>query len=354
MGSGRSLRRSVSPIEGYCRPLSARPGESVSFHLSHDGEGVASIQRHTSTSMTVDSSEVRSMAYTAEHQVAPTTAWRDGCGWTETFSLTVQPEWTSGICSAACTDSAGGRCDITFVVKPGDDRRSPIAVLANVNTWLAYNGWGSRSRYSGAARTGFLRPMPRSAPEPGHPPHPRRAVGPRVAGEPGPHPRRLHRHRLPRRRLRPGAVPAPGREHAPRVLDAADVRPADVLPRRRREPRLPRWQRRVRDRGVRRRPDAGHDRHHPRAADRRPRAGPPPPHRGGRRRAGRRGRHVPAVHLRAGPGARAGRTGGRRPRGVRTGRRGRRRPRTACNGGRSRQEASCSATCPRRPTTSAW
>jgi hypothetical protein len=190
------------------------------------------------------------MAYAAEHQVAPTTAWRDGCGWTETFSLTVQPEWTSGIYSAACTDSAGGRCDITFVVKPGDDRRSPIAVLANVNTWLAYNGWGSRSRYSGAARTGFLRPMPRSAPEPGHPPHPRRAVGPRVAGEPGPHPRRLHRHRLPRRRLRPGAVPAPGREHAPRVLDAADVRPADVLPRRRREPRLPRWQRRVRDRAL--------------------------------------------------------------------------------------------------------
>jgi hypothetical protein len=37
-------------------------------------------------------------------------------------------------------------------------------VLANVNTWLAYNGWGSRSKYSGAARTSFLRPMPQSAP----------------------------------------------------------------------------------------------------------------------------------------------------------------------------------------------
>ncbi|SHN83544.1 hypothetical protein SAMN05660350_03436 [Geodermatophilus obscurus] len=152
------------PIEGYCWPLSARPGESISFHLSHEGQAVASIRRHTSTSETVDSTEVRSVAFTAEHQVAPATAWRDGCGWDETFSLTVPPEWTSGIYSAACTDSTGGRCDITFVVEPGDDRRSGIAVLANVNTWLAYNGWGSRSKYSGAARTSFLRPMPQSAP----------------------------------------------------------------------------------------------------------------------------------------------------------------------------------------------
>ncbi|WP_222262828.1 FG-GAP repeat domain-containing protein [Modestobacter marinus] len=153
------------PIEGYCWPLSARPGESISFHMSHEGAAVASIRRHTSTSGTVDSPEVSSVAFTAQHQAAPATAWRDGCGWDQTFSLTVQPEWTSGIYSAACTDSTGGRCDITFVVKPGDDRRSPIAVLANVNTWLAYNGWGSRSKYSGAARTSFLRPMPNAAPD---------------------------------------------------------------------------------------------------------------------------------------------------------------------------------------------
>ena len=153
------------PIEGYCWPLSARPGESISFHLSHDGDAVASIQRHTSTSETVDSTEVGSVTFTARHQVAPATAWRDGCGWDETFSLTVAPEWSSGIYSAACTDSTGGRCDITFVVKPADDRRSRIALLANVNTWLAYNGWGSRSKYSGAARTSFLRPMPVAAPD---------------------------------------------------------------------------------------------------------------------------------------------------------------------------------------------
>jgi hypothetical protein len=153
------------PIEGYCWPLSARPGESISFYMSHGGESVASIQRHTSTSETVDSSRVDSVAFTAQPQVASTVAWRSGCGWAETFSLTVPPEWPSGIYSAACADTVGGSCDITFVVKPAEDRRSGIAVLANVNTWLAYNGWGGRSKYSGLARTSFLRPMPPSAPD---------------------------------------------------------------------------------------------------------------------------------------------------------------------------------------------
>ncbi|MGR6964403.1 N,N-dimethylformamidase beta subunit family domain-containing protein [Geodermatophilus sp. URMC 61] len=152
------------PIEGYCWPLSARPGQSVRFYLSHQGEAVASIQRHTSTSETVHSATVASVTFRAEHQVASTIAWRSGCGWDETFTLTVSPEWASGLYSATCTDSAGGRCDIPFVVKPGDDRRSRLAVLANVNTWLAYNGWGGRSKYSGLARTSFLRPMPNAAP----------------------------------------------------------------------------------------------------------------------------------------------------------------------------------------------
>jgi FG-GAP-like repeat len=153
------------PIEGYCWPLSARPGESISFYMSHGGASVASIQRHTSTSERIDSSVVDSVTFTAEYQVARTMAWRTGCGWSETFDLTVRPEWPSGIYSASCEDATGGRSDITFVVKPAADRSSGVAVLANVNTWLAYNGWGGRSKYSGLARASFLRPMPPSAPD---------------------------------------------------------------------------------------------------------------------------------------------------------------------------------------------
>jgi N,N-dimethylformamidase beta subunit-like protein/VCBS repeat protein len=153
------------PVEGYCWPLSARPGEVISFHMSHGGESTASFRRHTSTSATVESLVLDAVTFTAEPQPVPETPWRSGCDWDETFSLTVPPDWASGIYSAACTDSRGGRCDITFVVRPADDRRSDIAVLANANTWLAYNGWGGFSKYSGLARTSFLRPMPVAAPE---------------------------------------------------------------------------------------------------------------------------------------------------------------------------------------------
>jgi hypothetical protein len=163
-GSVWVAKSSLRPIEGYCWPLSAAPGEVIAFRMSGAGESVASFQRHSSTSATVDSVPVQDVPFTAKRQAVPGSAWRFGCDWSDTFTLTVPPEWVSGIYSAACTDADGNTCDITFVVKPAPADRSPIAVLANANTWLAYNGWGGQSKYSGLARTSFLRPMPGAAP----------------------------------------------------------------------------------------------------------------------------------------------------------------------------------------------
>lgn len=163
-GSVWVARSSLRPIEGYCWPLSAAPGESVSFHLSGTGESVATLRRHTSTSATVDSVAVTEVPFTATRQAVPPSPWRFGCGWSETFGVTVPGTWASGLYSAACTDAEGNTCDITFVVKPAPAARSDIAVLANANTWLAYNGWGGQSKYTGLARTSFLRPMPGAAP----------------------------------------------------------------------------------------------------------------------------------------------------------------------------------------------
>ncbi len=70
----------------------------------------------------------------------------------------------SGIYSARCVNSHGQETHVTFVVKPAPERRSDLAVPANVNTWLAYNGWGGYSKYSGGATVSFLRPCPGSSP----------------------------------------------------------------------------------------------------------------------------------------------------------------------------------------------
>ncbi len=154
----------LRPIEGYCWPLSAAPGETIQFMVSGEGPSQAVIQRCTSTSSVVDRVDVMTVDFDAIAQPVPATAVRSGCGWSETFSLTIPGWWTSGLYAASCRDQDGASCDVTFVVKPAPADRSKVAVLANVNTWLAYNGWGGESKYSGRAVTSFLRPMPGASP----------------------------------------------------------------------------------------------------------------------------------------------------------------------------------------------
>jgi hypothetical protein len=151
------------PIEGYCWPLSAAPGETIQFMFSGEGPSHAVIQRNTSTSSAIDSVNVTTLDFVATTQTAPATVIEAGCAWADSFSLTT-PDWPSGLYSASCTDDSTTSFDVSFVVKPAADKRSSLAILANVNTWLAYNGWGGASKYSGAARTSFLRPMPGAAP----------------------------------------------------------------------------------------------------------------------------------------------------------------------------------------------
>ena len=154
----------VRPIEGYCWPLSASPGETVQFMVSGDGPTHAVIQRCTSTSRAVDTVDVMSLDFNSGPQLVPSDAVRSGCQWNETFSLTIPAWWGSGLYAASCADASGTSFDITFVVKPAPADRSNIALLANVNTWLAYNGWGGESKYSGRATTSFLRPLPGASP----------------------------------------------------------------------------------------------------------------------------------------------------------------------------------------------
>jgi len=155
---------SVRPIEAYCWPLSAAPGETIDFFVSGEGPSHARFQRHTSTSDDVDSVTVMSLDFDAVGQTVPVLAGHTGCGWDSTFSVTVPNTWTSGFYSMTCTDADQNAFDVTFVVKPASANRSNVAVLANVNTWLAYNGWGGVSKYSGAARVSFHRPNPGAAP----------------------------------------------------------------------------------------------------------------------------------------------------------------------------------------------
>ncbi len=163
-GQLRLWRSTARPVEGYCWPLSAEPGERISFMTSGGDACTATIRRHTSTSTVVDAQTVTQVDFDSPVQPTPAEPWRVGCGWSETFGVTVRAAWKSGIYTASCVDVEGRTSDITFVVKPKLTKRSQVALLANTNTWLAYDGWGGASKYSGLAQISLMRPMVNAAP----------------------------------------------------------------------------------------------------------------------------------------------------------------------------------------------
>ncbi|MFH8250017.1 N,N-dimethylformamidase beta subunit family domain-containing protein [Microbacterium sp. B2969] len=163
-GQLRLSRSTARPLEGYCWPLSAAPGERISFMTSGGGACTSTVRRYTSTSADLDTEDKKELDFQSPVQPTPPEPWHTGCGWSETFKLDVPASWKSGIYAAACVDEEGRSADITFVVKAKQSQRSKVALLANTNTWLAYDGWGGQSKYSGLARISLMRPMVNAAP----------------------------------------------------------------------------------------------------------------------------------------------------------------------------------------------
>jgi N,N-dimethylformamidase beta subunit-like, C-terminal len=147
-------------FEGYAWPLSAEPGQGIDFFVSGIGNPYVEFYRHTSVGRTVRSDLMESPPprFFPKVQFTDARPWRNGAGWTRSFPFRIPEDWRSGIYSARLSNAVGGYSHIAFVVKPRPSRRSGLAVLANVNTWLAYNRWGGKGKYSHAGRVSFLRP----------------------------------------------------------------------------------------------------------------------------------------------------------------------------------------------------
>jgi hypothetical protein len=72
-----------------------------------------------------------------------------GANWTsDGADISLPSDATSGLYGVELTTPSGGRYVAPFVVKPAPSQTPRnIAVIANVNTWNAYNEWGGTSRY---------------------------------------------------------------------------------------------------------------------------------------------------------------------------------------------------------------
>lgn len=156
------------PLRAYAWPQSAAPGEAIDFMVSGRGSGEVTFARHevdaaVGETTLVDDERGRAR-FRPVVQPVQAQAWRHGAGWSPSLSLTIPDDWPTGIYSARFTNDAGGVVRAPFVVKPAAAQRSGLALLANVNTWLAYNNWGGNGKYPGAAYVSFLRPCPDASP----------------------------------------------------------------------------------------------------------------------------------------------------------------------------------------------
>ncbi len=168
IGSGWFVRpQQTATVEGYCLPISAAPGETVSFKVSaRSAYEVTYLRLKPQANGPSGIPLGETFSVEAGLQDIPPQAWQTGCEWTTTFSLEIPEDWTSGIYSARCAAPDGTETHLVFVVKPSRNRRSDVAALANTNTWNAYNDWGGRSKYSNppGANLSFERPNPATSP----------------------------------------------------------------------------------------------------------------------------------------------------------------------------------------------
>jgi FG-GAP-like repeat/FG-GAP repeat len=154
------------PPEGYAWPLSASPGQTINFYTSGLLQPTAEIMRHARSGDTITATPIASINFASRVQpLATARPSRDGTGWSPTFAFQIPSGWASGIYSARIRSAQSSEeFYISFVVKPSPANISTMAVIANVNTWLAYNAWGGESKYDGAAQQSFMRPNPGAVP----------------------------------------------------------------------------------------------------------------------------------------------------------------------------------------------
>ncbi len=158
--------RADDVLEGYVTPLSVAPGETLSIHASSPVPWTLTFARyHRVGDQNVPIPMSAPIAEPAGEQEAPDSAWY-ATRWNVTDRFVIPQDWPSGIYGAECVAHDFTTFRIAFVVRPRPDAHGDIAILANTNTWNAYNSWGGRSKYTNppAHHLSMQRPNPSANP----------------------------------------------------------------------------------------------------------------------------------------------------------------------------------------------
>lgn len=142
--------REEGAIEGYADRTSARPGDTVSLHVSTAaGSWWAEVYR-----MGWYGGKQGRLVWLSDPQ---SPAWQTGpvddrstrmvrARWSPGLTFTVGDDWPSGAYLVKLSTSAGTASYVPFTVRR-DDASANLLFVSAVTTWQAYNPWGGRSLY---------------------------------------------------------------------------------------------------------------------------------------------------------------------------------------------------------------
>lgn len=163
-------------MKGYSWPLSAAVGEGIDFFASTTSEtysvtyikfknnnGEVNDQVIHEGNELIEIPISNTFNLPGKYQNENHTPAEGASDWIICFSLVVPVEWPSGIYTAKCVDESESLFYIPFIIKPNPAHQNPLLVLANCNTWNAYNPEFGYSRYAGPPNEvqlelSFLRP----------------------------------------------------------------------------------------------------------------------------------------------------------------------------------------------------
>jgi len=148
-------------IEGYCRALSIRAGDTIEICVSTvaDRYGLT-IERWGAEREHVWSAS----GLPGTHHDLPADADAQGCGWPVSVEVPTDTSWRSGFYLITLTAEEGPtdrRIAHAGVVIRADNRCRPAMLVLATNTWNAYNTWGGQSLYTGGRQVSFHRPFAR-------------------------------------------------------------------------------------------------------------------------------------------------------------------------------------------------
>ena len=132
-------------VEGYTDKQSYAPGETIQFKIHSLTTSVELLiyrcGERQELLYRVDNVATRVQNYNCR-------SYSMGCDWKTSHQLIVpQKSWKSGIYAATLMNDYGEISYISFVIKSLLPSRNKILVLANTNTWQAYNNWSGQSFY---------------------------------------------------------------------------------------------------------------------------------------------------------------------------------------------------------------